>query len=347
MSDEIDSLNETLNTLAASLRSGRQIKLAFDASERIAHLEKVKSAFDAAHPLMTDFMTWQTVKKILQENSYGLSTSECLALGMNLVEAAPLGLKMAGVEFVAKTTLSEIVAESGMLLNRFLTVLNQPFVQAPAELKDAEKLVTEFVSSLESVQGAIEYQAEIQPAKEVVSALTNAKFACAKRELENWQLNRMKTIGNRFNDESTVLMKEVDTHVAIDAAIKTICEIHSCDASVELKDNISVSEAICYFAFGMAREHAERAELENDHHWTLTRSVASAASSLIKYDLGQHRVTTHKGSFFDTLFDMHPTSTSNYFKAWIQAGATSMDRFCRTNSDQFLEDFTKSTLFLR
>lgn len=347
MTDEFDKLNETLKSLAADLKSRRQISLAITAGERIAHLGTVKRAFIAAHPPTTDFMSWGTVKKTLQKNTYGLSTSECLALGMSLIEAAPLGLKMAGVEFVARTTLSELGAESNRFLNSFWSILNEPIVQDSQELTRAEELVTEFLSSVESLLGPIEHIAEIQPEKEVVSAIASAKFACAKRELDSWQIKNMKDIGNRLNAESTDLMKDIGPHIAIDDVIEAICEEHRRKSSVEPNGNIfPFNKAISYFAFGMALELSKRAELEEDPQRTLLRTAASVASSLVKHGLGPNEVIFYKTTFFDTLFDIQSTSASDELRAWIQAGATSMDRYCRTNSDQFLGDFTKSSLFL-
>ncbi len=345
MSDkELDELTKTFTELAEEARLSKQKIQAANAKRLLEKFKAVYQDFISSPQRTDDFMVWAAAKDAIEKNRYGLSTTELLTLGMSLIDAGQLGLKMAGVELAAESTQNELSGTSNRSSNSLKAIFNLRTNKYSQELSYAEGLVAEFQKSIVSLFSSVADIPMALPSDEVMSALKAAKSSCAKRELDSWLLREMKDIGNRLSAECDELMKNVKLHGTIDDAIDDICNEHRRKSSVELNRSSYFSHSICYFAYGMALKFSDRAEMEGAPQWTLPGTVASAASSLISNGLNESEVVYYRHRFFDTLFDVNPMKSADDSRTWVQAGATSMDRFCRSQSNRFLEDFTKISL---
>lgn len=344
MSDELDELAKTFEKLAVDLKSAKQVNLAAEASERLDALKLAQGEIVAEQPQANDFHFWAASKDAVQKNIYGHSIEDRYALGLLLIESKVLGIKMAGIELVAEAIVQDLSSQSNRHINRFKAILKEPEVADAPELAHAEKLAEEFHQSIALLWTRAGVETTQQPSHEVLASLREIKNTHANREIDSWREKKLKELSARCNDESNALMENYDEHEIIEEAIEALCNNAREISVAALNGEVAWIEAICCFSFGMAREFSDRADLEDAPDWTLARTIASAANSLIKHGVGSNAVVYYKTRFFDVLFKLHASPLEIDMKAWIQAGATSMDKFCRSDRNEFEEDFKESLL---
>jgi hypothetical protein len=339
MSDEFDELAETFERLAVDIKSSKQAIVAKEACERLDALKLVQGEVTAAQPRPDDVVCWAASKDAVEKNRYALSLDDCYALGNLLIESNDLGVKMAGIELAADAIHKELSSQSNRSINRFKAILKEPEVADAPELAHAEKLAEDFRQSIALLWTSTEDDTPQNLSPDVLAAIRKIKNTYANRELVSWLDKQLKELSKRHNAESEALMEVDDVHEILEEAVEALCN-NAREISVNLLDGqVAAIEAICCFSFGMAKEFSDRAELEDAPDWSFSRTIASVANSLIAHGIPSSAVTFYKSMFFDVVFKLHASKLDSDMKAWIQAGATSMDKFCRSDLKEFEEDF--------
>ncbi len=310
-----------------------------EACERLDALKLVQGEVIAAQPRPDDVVRWAASKDAVEKNRYALSIDDCFALGHLLIESNDLGVKMAGIELAAEAIHKELGSQSNRSINRLKAIFKEPEVADAPELAHAEKLAGDFRQSIALLWTSTDDESPQNLPPDVLAALRKIKGTYASRELGSWLDKQLKELSKRHNTESEALMEDDDVHEILDEAVEALCN-NAREISVTMLDGqVASIEAICCFTFGMAKEFSDRAELEDAPDWSFSRTIASAANSLIAHGIPSSAVTFYKSMFFDVVFKLHASNLDSDMKAWIQAGATSMDKFCRSELKEFEEDF--------
>ena len=339
MTNEINQLSNDLKDLAIEMEQSKQALAIRDVLEQLKALQAVIPEDVDANLSSTDSMDWAAANEIIEKYKYEFDVDDCISLASRLIESHVLGIKMAGVDLAAESIQRKHASESNSFGNRLRAILNEPAIEDSKEFTRVAEMLREFRNSIELKRKVYIHEGQLLPSSEVRTALKETKIAFAQREIFSWLNKHLKFIAQKYCEESDDLMNEEECHFVLDEAIAILCgEVHA-SASLALDNPFASIEAICYFSFGMGLKVAERADLENDGGWDLPKTFASTASSLIRNGFGENTVTFYKNHVIESLLNVDLVAVNEKWKAWVQAGKSSMDKFCRSDKKSFKADF--------
>lgn len=340
---------ELVQEMGSEFRLNKQKRLASESLARLDKLVSIQRECLACPLTETDFMAWTAATETIETYKYGLSSDDLLDVGMSLAQTATVGLKMAGIQTAVKEIQGQLTGASASSLNFFKAIMGKKLDEDASELVQAEKQVAVFGEGMQNIFEPVVGLAKIQAQDEVFSAINRAKRSCAARELDSWLTRKNHKFAETLRVESEYLMSEGIVHPDIDAAVAEICNCQDQDESGEPIYSFAFTESACLFTFGMAKEMSDRSELgllEEEHSWPLVLAVASAAASLIRHGITPSAVSYYLRYFYRGVYMADEFRRNGNEQIWIQAGVASMDRLCRSHTNQLAEDFRRNRLLL-